>query len=266
LSGDINLNQSIIKRSPASTLKRLSAPAFHSISVNVKIIEMRKSIEKQKLLEIYGLLLTHFGPQHWWPAEEPFEVMVGAILTQSAAWTNVEKGILNLKKAKALSPQALRTLSENEIAGLIHSCGYYNAKTVKLKAFVKWLGERFGDSLEKMFAEDIESLRRELLEIHGVGDETADSILLYAGNKPIFVIDAYTRRIIDRLGLKPPGDRYRDYQKLFMDNLPRDARLFNEYHALLVALGKHHCLKSQPVCDGCPVRERCSFINRANKL
>lgn len=230
------------------------------------MVEMRKSIEQQELLEIYGLLLAHFGPQHWWPAEEPFEVIAGAILTQSAAWTNVEKGIVNLKKAQVLSPQALRKLPEKEIAGLIHSCGYYNAKTVKLKAFAKWFGEQFGDSLEKMFEEDIESLREELLEIHGVGDETADSILLYAGNKPVFVIDAYTRRIVDRLGFKPGGEKYRDFQRLFMDHLPPDARLFNEYHALLVALGKHFCLKSKPVCYGCPVRDRCSFIKRANKL
>lgn len=227
---------------------------------------MRKSIEQQKLQEIYGLLLAHFGRQHWWPADEPFEVIVGAILTQSAAWTNVEKGIVSLKKATALSPQALRKLPENELSGLIHPCGYYNVKTFKLKAFVKWFGERFEDSLEKMFAGDAASLRAELLEIYGVGEETADSILLYAGNKPIFVIDAYTRRIIHRLGLKPGGEKYRDYQTLFMDNLPRDARLFNEYHALLVALGKFYCLRRKPVCDGCPVRNHCSFIRPVNKL
>jgi endonuclease III related protein len=213
--------------------------------------------KSQKLADIYNRLLTCYGPQHWWPGEEPFEIIVGAILTQSAAWTNVEKGIAKLKKARALSPRALRDLSQSELAKLIHSCGYYNAKAVKLKAFAKWFGERFADSLEKMFAVDTGPLRVELLEVHGIGEETADSILLYAGNKPIFVIDAYTRRIIDRLGLKPEGGKYADYQDLFMSNLPHDIRMFNEYHALFVALGKNVCRKSKPLCEECPLREIC---------
>jgi endonuclease III related protein len=208
-------------------------------------------------MEIYDRLLACYGPQHWWPGEEPFEVMVGAILTQSAAWTNVEKGIANLKKAKALSPRALRELTQTELAVLIHSCGYYNAKAVKLKALSRWLGERFEDSLEQMFAGDTWSLRNELLNVHGIGEETADSILLYAGNKPVFVIDAYTRRIIDRLGLSPKGQKYGDYQKLFMDNLPHDVQMFNEYHALFVSLGKNQCRKSQPLCENCCLKEIC---------
>jgi endonuclease-3 related protein len=215
---------------------------------------------KRKLTQIYGLLYAHYGPQHWWPGEEPFEVIVGAILTQSAAWSNVEKGIANLKKAKALSPGALRKLTREELSGLIHSCGYYNAKAVKLKAFAEWFGELYGDNLEKMFARSAGVLREELLGVHGVGEETADSILLYAGNTPVFVIDAYTRRIVERLGLKPGGTRYSDYQKLFTDNLPPDVQMFNEYHALFVALGKYHCLKSRPICEGCPLRKHCSFI------
>jgi endonuclease-3 related protein len=161
-----------------------------------------------------------------------------------------------------MSPQALRRMPQNDLAELIHSCGYYNAKAVKLKAFAEWFHDRFEDSLEKMFAQDTLSLREELLEVHGVGEETADSILLYAGNKPIFVIDAYTRRIVDLLVLKPRGDKYRDYQKLFMDNLPSDPPLFNEYHALLVALGKYHCLKTRPVCVGCCLRDLCSSSNK----
>jgi endonuclease-3 related protein len=218
---------------------------------------MRNINKKRQLLEIYNCLFTRYGPQCWWPGEEPFEVIVGAILTQSAAWTNVEKGILNLKKAGMLTPQALRNLSHEELAGLIHSCGYFNAKAVKLKAFAEWFGERFDDSLEKMFAVETFSLREELLEVHGVGEETADSILLYAGNKPIFVIDAYTRRVIDRLGLRPDGSQYGDYQSLFMENLPLDARMFNEYHALFVALGKNHCLKNKPLCQECCLRGMC---------
>ena len=220
----------------------------------------------KRLLETYHRLLNCFGPQHWWPAEEPFEVMVGAILTQSAAWTNVEKGILNLQKAGAMSSQALRQIPREELAALIHPCGYFNAKAAKLKALAEWFGERFSDNLERMFAEDTGSLRRELLGVYGIGEETADSILLYAGNKPVFVIDAYTRRIMDRLGMKPGGDRYADYQKLFMENLPQDARLYNEYHALLVALGKNRCLKSRPVCEECCLAGECSFFRCSNGL
>ena len=213
--------------------------------------------KKSRLLEIYDSLLDHFGPQHWWPGEEPFEVIVGAILTQSAAWTNVEKGIRNLKKNRVLSPEALRSLPHEQLAGLIYSCGYYNAKAIKLKAFASWFGERFADSLEKMFATETFSLREELLAVHGVGEETADSILLYAGNKPIFVIDAYTRRASNRLGLGPAGQKYGIYQKLFMENLPCDVPLFNEYHALLVALGKNYCLKQNPSCQKCCLRRIC---------
>jgi len=134
-------------------------------------------IEK-RLFDIYQQLLSHFGPQHWWPADEPFEVIVGAVLTQSASWVNVEKGIRNLKQAEALSPQSLRKMLHAELAALIHPCGYYNAKTIKLKAFAEWFGERFGDRLEIMFAGDAAELREELLGVYGIGQETADSILL----------------------------------------------------------------------------------------
>jgi len=222
--------------------------------------------KRQRLQDIYQRLLSFFGPQHWWPAAEPFEVVVGAILTQSTAWSNVEKSIANLKKAGVLTPQALRAIPRDELAGLIYSCGYYNVKAEKLKAFAQWFGERFDDSLEKMFAGDTWSLREELLKVYGVGEETADSILLYAGNKPVFVVDAYTRRIIDRLGLQPGGRRYADYQKLFMQNLPNDVPLFNEYHALMVALGKNHCLKNQPDCDHCCLNEGCAFKHGSDAL
>jgi endonuclease III related protein len=211
----------------------------------------------KKLLEVYDRLLARYGPQHWWPAEEPFEVMVGAILTQSAAWTNVEKGIVSLKKAKALYPQALRQISETELAGLIYSCGYYNAKARKLKAFAEWFGERFGDSLDKMCTQNLPELREELLKVHGIGEETADSILLYACQKPVFVIDAYTRRIADRLGLQTGGQKYNHYQALFMDYLPHETSLFNEYHALMVALGKATCRKGLPDCEECCLKQIC---------
>ena len=216
----------------------------------------------EQLTEIYQLLFDRFGPQHWWPAQEPFEVIVGAILTQSAAWLNVEKAIDNLRAAKALSPKALRQLSLSEVATLIHPCGYYNAKALKLKALADWLGEYYNDSLDRLFANNIDHLRQQLLSIHGIGEETADSIILYAANKPIFVIDAYTRRIISRLGLAPAGNSYTAYQALFMHNLPADVRLFNEYHALLVCLAKETCRK-RPLCWQCCLSAICHFSHQA---
>jgi endonuclease-3 related protein len=205
---------------------------------------------KDKLLEIYHRLLDHYGPQHWWPADGPFEVMVGAILTQSAAWGNVEKAIANLRKAGALSPVALRHLSADDLARLIYPCGYYNAKAQKLKAFVQVLGEEYDDDLEALFSLDMPRLREKLLSIYGIGEETADSMILYAAGKPIFVIDAYTRRILRRLGLGPAGGNYAAFQRLFMDHLPPQVRLFNEYHALLVRHGKEVC-KKKPLCPCC---------------
>jgi len=199
-----------------------------------------------------------YGPQHWWPAEEPFEVMVGAILTQSAAWINVEKAIVNLKAAGALSPGALRSLNLSDIAGLIRPSGYFNAKARKLKSLAHWLGEYCGDDLEKLSTQSVEQLRQDLLSVYGVGEETADSIILYAVNQPIFVIDAYTRRILKRIGLVPDGNSYIAYQSLFMDNLPDDIRLFNEYHALLVCLGKNVCRK-RPLCSSCCLRSICRY-------
>ena len=213
---------------------------------------------KHRLNEIYRLLLASYGPQHWWPADAPFEVIVGAILTQSAAWGNVEKAISNLKQAEALTPVSLRQLPIDELAKLIYPSGYYNAKALKLKSFVEHLEEAHEDSLEKLFSLDILRLRSELLNIHGIGPETADSIILYAALKPIFVVDAYTRRIISRLELSPPRDDYASFQQLFMGNLPADEKLFNEYHALLVRHGKETCKKS-PICEKCCLRRLCLY-------
>ena len=201
--------------------------------------------------------MAHYGPQHWWPAEEPFEVMVGAILTQSAAWGNVEKAIANLKAAGALSPGGIRQLPLAGLAEIIRPSGYFNAKAHKLKSLAQWLAENCGDDLGQLFATDTGSLRQQLLSVHGIGPETADSIILYAAGKPVFVIDAYTRRIMGRIGLLPAGSGYGSYQALFMDNLPKDARLFNEYHALLVCLAKDVC-RRRPVCTKCCLNEICS--------
>ncbi|OGN98804.1 MAG: endonuclease [Chloroflexi bacterium RBG_13_51_52] len=205
---------------------------------------------KRALLNIYPRLFSEYGPQHWWPARTRFEVITGAILTQSAAWTNVEKAIENLKQAGALSPGTIRRMSQDKLAMLIHPCGYYNTKARKLKAFAGWLGEQYSDDLDRLFAQDIEELRRQLLNVYGIGEETADSIILYAGNKPIFVIDAYTRRIVNRLGLAPNINSYTALQRLFMANLPADTTLFNEYHALLVRLAKEVC-RTSPLCRQC---------------
>jgi endonuclease-3 related protein len=210
----------------------------------------------QKLQDIYHRLMDCYGPQHWWPAEGPFEMIVGAILTQSAAWVNVEKAVTNLKAAKALSPAALRRLSLPEVAALIHPCGYYNAKALKLKSLAHWLGERYDDNLDKLWANNINDLRQQLLSIHGIGQETADSIILYGANQPVFVIDAYTRRIIDRIGLAPETSSYTAYQTLFMHGLPTDSELFKEYHALLVCLAKNVC-RSRPLCQQCCLSSIC---------
>ena len=215
---------------------------------------MKKSSET--LLDVYHRLFEYYGPQHWWPGESPFEVMIGAILTQSTAWNNVEKAITNLKNAGLMSPSAIRDTPMQVLAKLIHPAGYYNAKALKLKALVIWLGASYGDNLCQLFALNTEKLRTQLLAVHGIGPETADSILLYAANKPVFVIDTYTRRIINCLGLTPEYDSYDACQTLFTSNLPQNTQLFNEYHALLVRLGKENCRK-HPVCEKCCLLDIC---------
>jgi len=212
----------------------------------------------QLLLAIFDRLMARYGPQYWWPAQEPFEVIVGAVLTQSAAWVNVERAIARMRTAGVLSPQAIRAISESELARLIYPSGYYNTKAKKLKALALWLGVNYADDLDRLFDNEIGRLRCQLLDIYGIGPETADSIILYAADKPIFVIDAYTRRIIDRVGLTPASESYGSYQSLFMDNLPADVRLFNEYHALLVSLAKDACRK-RPLCRQCCLNDICRY-------
>jgi endonuclease-3 related protein len=209
--------------------------------------------EREILKEIYQRLYKTFGPQHWWPGDTPFEVVIGAILTQNTTWVNVEKAINNLKKRKLLTPQALKKISLKKLAGLIKSTGYYNQKARKIKNFIQFLFNNYQGSLKRMFSEDFLVLRAKLLKINGIGLETADSILLYAANKPIFVVDAYTRRILTRHSLVKPGASYSEIQNYFMDNLENRVKLFNEYHALLVRLGKEIC-KSKPNCHICPLR------------
>lgn len=210
----------------------------------------------ETLLDIYDRLFRRYGHQHWWPADDAFEVVVGAILTQSAAWTNVEKAIANLKAAGPLTPEALLAMPEDMLATLIRPCGYYNAKARKLKAFVQRLHSCCGGSVQELFAQDAMHLRRWLLSVHGIGEETADSIILYAAEKPVFVIDAYTRRIMGRLGLSSPAESYAAVQGLFHTHLPADPALYNEYHALLVRHGKEVCRKL-PRCSGCCLADIC---------
>lgn len=227
-------------------------------TLEVKALQQVRISPQGNLEQLYQCLFQHYGPQHWWPAEEPFEVMVGAIMTQSTAWGNVEKAIANLKEAGMINPAALRQAPIEELAQFIRPSGYYNAKARKLKALVERLGTSYGDSLEAMFALDMPQLRSELLSIYGIGQETADSIILYAARKPIFVIDAYTLRITDRLGMNPDRGDYAALQRFFMDNLPHDERLFNEYHALFVRHGKEACKKS-PLCSRCCLSDLCHF-------
>lgn len=208
------------------------------------------------LLEIFDLLHAAYGPRHWWPAETPFEVCVGAILTQNTNWGNVEKAIGNLKREELLSPEALRDVPADRLAEIIRPAGYFNVKSVRLKDFVGYLWERHGGSLEWMFAGEWRELREELLHVRGIGPETADSILLYAGDKPTFVVDAYTRRLFSALGMVGPAAGYEELRCLFMANLPPDVRLFNEYHALIVEHGKRHCRK-RPRCAGCGLHLFC---------
>ena len=205
---------------------------------------------------IFDRLLYHYGRQHWWPAESPFEVMVGAVLTQATAWTNVERAISRLKDADALSPAAMRGMETDELASLIFSSGFYNAKAQRLKTLVEFLRDAYDDDIDAMRQENGERLRRELLAVKGVGEETADAILLYALDKPSFVIDAYTRRLFGRLGITPQSETYSAYQRMFSESLPHDTALFAEYHALIVEHCKEAC-RTTPVCEGCCLRDVC---------
>ena len=212
----------------------------------------------EALTDVYNRLFQRYGPQHWWPGDSPFEVIIGAILTQSTAWTNVEKAIANLKTEGLLDPVSLDEIATEKLAALIRSSGYYNAKAAKLKAFVERLNREHSGNLDRLFKLDTSDLREELLSIHGIGPETADSILLYAAHRPIFVIDAYTKRIIGRIGLSPSSDSYEAFQQLFMNRLPHDERMFNEYHALFVRHGKEVCRKT-PRYEGCCLLDICTY-------
>lgn len=248
---------------------------------------MSKASKQGEIRKFYRTLYRAWGPQHWWPAETPFEVIVGAYLTQNTSWTNVERAIENLRHAQVLSLDGLRKLKLARLERLIQPSGYFRQKAKRLKTFITFLDREYEGSLQRMFAQPTAKLRQELLALNGVGPETADSILLYAGNHPVFVVDAYTRRILDRHQILPGKADYEDIRFLFEQSLNRLAneqeqidaplesgfpgivhtpsfmssshrtalvQIYNEMHGLIVGVGKFHCGKSKPKCDGCPLQ------------
>ena len=202
----------------------------------------------------YDALYRAHGPQHWWPGRTRFEVIVGAILTQNTSWVNVERAITQLRRNKLLSAAAIEHVSLAHLARLIRSSGYFRQKARKLKAFVKFLRTHHDGSLGKLFAVPTAEVREQLLSVHGIGPETADSILLYAGNHPVFVVDAYTRRILERHGLADEKESNEEIRARFERSLPPSVPMFNEFHALIVHTGKHFCLKQEPACEHCALR------------
>ena len=217
------------------------------------------SSSKPLLIEIYHRLLEAYGPQGWWPAESRFEMIAGAILTQSAAWRNVERALDNLRSAGVETWRAVHELPLEELAGLVRPSGYYNAKARKLKAFAAHVCVDYDGDLDGMFAADTKMVREELLGIHGIGPETADDILVYAAGKPSFVIDAYTIRILKRVGLAPVNrDNYDGWQAMFHAGIPADTQVYNEFHALLDRHHKETCNKNAPRCGGCCLQDICA--------
>ncbi|HET6931946.1 MAG TPA: hypothetical protein VFI45_16590 [Candidatus Acidoferrum sp.] len=206
------------------------------------------------LSQYYDALFQAHGKQHWWPGRTPFEVIVGAILVQNTTWVNVERAITNLRQANLLTPSALENLPQPKLARLIRSSGYFRQKARKLKEFLKYLRREHRGSLAAMFRTPTAALREQLLRVHGIGPETADSILLYAGNHPVFVVDAYTRRILQRHGLTTGKESYEEIRGLFEKSLPNAPQLFNEFHALLVHTGKNYCRTRAPLCSQCSLR------------
>jgi len=210
---------------------------------------------RDRVPDIYERLLRRYGRQGWWPAETAFEVMVGAILTQNTSWRNVESAITRLKRRNLMTPARVMGVSEADLATCIRSAGYYNVKARRLRSFVSYYLAEYNGSSERMADCPTEQLRAELLAVNGIGPETADSILLYALGHPVFVVDAYTRRLASCQGLAPPDAGYGRLQKVFEDGLPADPDLFNEFHALIVRHGKEYCRKRAPRCGGCPLEK-----------
>ncbi len=221
---------------------------------------MNKGDKGNKYFEIYEKLNSFFGQRSWWPtvSKNPkLEICFGAILTQNTAWLNVEKAIKNLEESSLIDVEKIRNIKTKRLASLIKPAGYYNQKAKKLKLFCDFLTKNYGSDLNKLFSLNIEELRKELLGIKGIGNETADSIILYSAGKPLFVVDAYTKRVFSRIGLTKEKGSYEEIQKQFMNNLPENTELFNNFHALIVEQGKTFCRK-KPRCDSCPLKNSCN--------
>lgn len=206
-----------------------------------------------KIQEIYNTLYVHFGPQHWWPGDSPFEVMVGAVLTQNTNWVNVSRAIDNLRNDNLLSLDRLLALPLEILAEKIRPAGYYNLKAKRLSNLLVCISDNYQGEVDTFLNQDTGTLREELLSVKGIGPETADSIVLYAAQKPSFVVDTYTHRILSRHDLIPEEADYYEIQEIITDSLEEDVQLYNEYHALLVRLGKDFCKKSKPLCSQCPI-------------
>ena len=251
---------------------------------------MSRTQAENEIRRYYRALYAAWGAQHWWPAETRFEMIVGAYLTQNTAWTNVERALANLRAAEVLSVEGIRAIRLSRLERLVRPSGYFRQKARRLKTFVAFLDKSYSGSLDRLFSQPTDKLRSELLALNGIGPETADSILLYAGNHPVFVVDAYTRRILERHQILPEKSKYEDIRRLFeralaplqveveeeklldspvasgfrgaahtpsaMSKAKRTAlaQVYNEMHGLMVGVGKHYCGKSQPHCDGCPLQ------------
>lgn len=208
---------------------------------------------KELLAEIYRRLDDAYGDQRWWPGDSPFEIAVGAILTQNTAWANVERAIDNLRKAGLLNAEELAVLAPSAVAPLIKPAGYYNVKARRLRSFLDFLAEECGGDVEALRRLGLAAAREKLLAVRGVGPETADSILLYACGLPTFVVDAYTHRVLLRHGLAEEAATYDEVKEIFEANLEAEAARFNQYHALLVKVGRERCRRREPRCAGCPL-------------
>lgn len=222
-----------------------------------------KEPTEAQLMKIFSLLYDRFGPCHWWPAESVTEMIIGAILAQNVSWKNVETALGQLQNQELMSLEGIKRVPVEVLEELIRSTRYYKTKARKLKAFAEYVDTEHGGDLQALLALPLWQQREALLGIYGIGQETADSIILYGSGQPIFVIDAYTKRIFQRLGYFDEKIEYQGMQQFFMENLPQEAKLFNEYHALLDSLGKSTCTKSNPDCSACPLAELCRYRNQA---
>ncbi|HEV2287642.1 MAG TPA: hypothetical protein VGR81_01675 [Candidatus Acidoferrales bacterium] len=231
-------------------------PIIHELVAKDGTLERPETFptRAKSLRQYYDALFRRLGPQSWWPAKTPFEVIVGAILTQNTSWSNVERAIANLRRERLLTPRSLERVPLLRLAILIRPSGYFRQKARKLKAFVRFLRKDYSGSLARMFQTPTLELREKLLVVHGIGPETADSILLYAGQKHVFVVDAYTKRILSRHGWVPEDATYEEMRGLIESEFPRHVSRYNEFHALLVSVGKNWCRPREPRCFECPLQ------------